>query len=267
VRVEILDINDNAPFFPVLSTAVELSESAEPGTSFIIPAAEDMDSAKNSVRSYHIYPPTSYFDLSVRVMTPPAVSGTVSGGDVVELGSAPPTQVRLVLQERVDRESVDHFRLLVVATDAGDPVRSGTLVVNVTVIDINDNSPRFIRPDSDSTAISGPVETRLAESAPIGSAVYRVRAVDADAGDYGRVRYHLAPESRRDYGRVFDIDGDTGQIFTRDLLDHETQSKYVLYIVAVDNDATNRKSSQTSIVVHVDDVNDNAPTIRINTPV
>jgi len=55
VRVEILDINDNAPFFPVLSTAIELSESAEPGTSFIIPAAEDMDSAKNSVKSYHIY--------------------------------------------------------------------------------------------------------------------------------------------------------------------------------------------------------------------
>ena len=118
VLVEILDTNDNAPLFPVLSTAVELSESAEPGTSFIIPAAEDMDSAQNSVRSYRIDPPTSFFELSVRVITPPAVRGT-GNGEIVELGAAPPTQIRLVLREQIDRESIDHFRLLVVASDAG----------------------------------------------------------------------------------------------------------------------------------------------------
>jgi len=281
VRVEILDINDNAPFFPVVSTAVELSESSEPGTSFIIPAAEDMDSAKNSVKSYHIYPPTSFFDLSVRVVTSPA-----GHDDALDLGTAPPTQIRLVLRERVDRESVDHFRLLVVASDAGDPMRSGTLIVNVTVTDVNDNEPRFIRPGSDNLPTSGPVETRLPESASVGSAVYRVRAVDPDSGDYGRVRYELSAETRRDYGRLFDVDADTGQIFTRDRLDHETQATYVLYVVAADSDPANRKSSQqtgsfhsepevlaadrkssqTSVVVRVDDVNDNAPTIRINTP-
>jgi len=266
VRVEILDINDNSPFFPVLSTAIELSESAEPGTSFIIPAAEDIDSAKNSVKSYHIYPPTSFFDLSVRVVAPAAADGK-KGGQVIELGSAPPTQIRLVLREQVDRESLDHFRLLVVASDAGDPVRSGTLVVNVTVTDVNDNAPRFVRPGSgEGMATSGPVETRLPESASVGSAVYRVRAVDADAGVNGRVRYELAAETQRDYGRLFDIDAVTGQIFTRDLLDHETQATFVLYIVAADSDAIDRKSAQTSIVVRVDDVNDNPPTIRINTP-
>ena len=223
-----------------------------------------MDSAKNSVKTYHIHPPTSFFDLSVRVITPPAVGGT--GRDVVELGTAPPTQIRLVLREKVDRESVDHFRLSVVATDAGDPVRSGTLIVNVTVTDVNDNEPRFIRPGSENIATSGPVETRLPESASVGSAVYRVRAVDPDTGDYGRVRYELATETQRDYGRLFDVDADTGQICTRDVLDHEAQATYVLYIVAFDSDPADRKSSQTSVVVRVDDVNDNAPTIRINTP-
>jgi len=161
---------------------------------------------------------------------------------------------------------VDHFRLLIIASDAGDPIRSGTLVVNVTVTDVNDNAPRFVRPERENTATSGPIETRLPESATVGSAVYRVRAVDADAGEYGRVKYDLATETRRDYGRMFDIDADTGQIFTRDLLDHETQSTYVLYIVAVDSDPADPKSAQTSVVVHIDDVNDNAPTIRINTP-
>lgn len=263
MRVEILDINDNSPFFPVLSTAVELSESAEPGTSFIIPAAEDMDSAKNSVKRYHIHPPTSAFDLSVRVITPPAVGGAGTG-EVV--GSAPTTQIRLVLRQQVDRESVEWFRLSVVASDGGEPVKSGTLIVNVTVTDANDNAPRFIRPGSENTATSGPVETRLPESASVGRAVYRVRAVDADAGDYGRVKYELSTETRRDYGHLFEIDADTGQIFTRDLLDHETQAKYVLYIVAVDSDPADRKSAQTSVVVRVDDVNDNPPTIRVNTP-
>lgn len=103
-----------------------------------------------------------------------------------------------------------------------------------------------------------------------------VHGVNAD-------RYELAAETRRDYGRIFDIDADTGQIFTRGLLDHETQATYVLYIVAVDSDPTDRKSAQTSVVlavnrksdrksaqtsvvVRVDDVNDNAPTIRVNAP-
>ena len=153
-----------------------------------------------------------------------------------------------------------------VASDAGTPSLSGTLVVNVTVIDVNDNAPRFIRPETENMATSGPVETRTPESASVGSAVYRVRAVDPDAGDYGRVKYELAAETQRDYGGLFDIDADTGQIFTRDLLDHEIQSKYVLYIVAADCDPVDRKSTQTSVVVHVDDVNDNSPTIRINTP-
>jgi len=198
-------------------------------------------------------------------MAPPAVGGTGSG-EVVEMGSTPPTQVRLVLQQQVDRETVEHFQLKVIASDAGEPARSGTLVVNVTVTDVNDNAPRFVRPEGANTATSGPVETRLPESASVGSAVYRVRAVDADDGDYGRVTYELAAETQRDYGRIFDIDADTGQIFTRDLLDHETQATYVLYIVAADSDPADRKSAQTSVVVHVDDVNDNSPTIRINTP-
>lgn len=190
---------------------------------------------------------------------------------------------------------MEHFRLLVIASDVGEPARSGTLVVNVTVTDVNDNAPRFVRPEGANTATSGPVETRLPESASVGSAVYRVRAVDADAGEYGRVTYELATETQRDYGRIFDIDADTGQIFTRDVLDHETpvgqrtvsedgssvifsksvpyaaldhetQATYVLYIVAADSDPADRKSAQTSVVVHVDDVNDNSPTIRINTP-
>jgi len=53
-----------------------------------------MDSAKNSVKSYQIYPPTSFFDLSVRVVTPP---GTARDDE----GTAPPTQIRLVLREKV----------------------------------------------------------------------------------------------------------------------------------------------------------------------
>ena len=115
-------------------------------------------------------------DVESRVITPAATSATVV--------------VMVLLDMKVDRETVDHFRLLVVATDAGDPVRSGTLIVNVTVTDVNDNQPRFVRlATSDDTPTSGPVETRLPESASVGSAVYRVRAVDPDTGDYGRVRY------------------------------------------------------------------------------
>ena len=65
MRVEILDTNDNAPAFPVPSKSIELSEAAEPDTSFLLPSADDLDSVKNGVTRYEIRPPTSAFHLLV----------------------------------------------------------------------------------------------------------------------------------------------------------------------------------------------------------
>lgn len=47
-----------------------------------------------------------------------------------------------------DREIHDRYTLTVMAVDAGQPPKSGTAVIDVLVMDVNDNSPSFpsVRP-------------------------------------------------------------------------------------------------------------------------
>ncbi len=51
--------------------------------------------------------------------------------------------LRLVLQESLDREMQDTYLLTVIAVDGGVPPRSGSMAVQVQVLDANDNSPVF----------------------------------------------------------------------------------------------------------------------------
>ena len=148
MRVEILDTNDNAPTFPVPSKSIELSEAAEPDTSFLLPSADDLDSIKNGVARYEIRPPTPTFHLLVvrddAAGSPTAAAAAendVTGGDSFRATSGA-VQLRLVLRERVDRETVDHFRFTVVAIDGGDPVRSG-LILFVQAIDIAIHNSKY----------------------------------------------------------------------------------------------------------------------------
>jgi len=51
-----------------------------------------------------------------------------------------------VLAEGLDRETVGRFRFSVVAVDLGQPVRrSGSLLVELVVLDANDHAPTFDR--------------------------------------------------------------------------------------------------------------------------
>jgi len=54
VRVEIVDINDNAPTFRPDFVALEISESAQPGTEFALPAADDADGPNFRVAHYDL---------------------------------------------------------------------------------------------------------------------------------------------------------------------------------------------------------------------
>lgn len=130
MQAEILDINDNAPTFPIPSKSIEISEATEPDTSFLLPFADDLDSIKNGIVRYEIRPPTSVFDLlvvqdDVASATAGATVAQDDDGDIRFPMTGGAAQLRLVLVERVDRETVDYYRFAVVAIDGGSPVLSG----------------------------------------------------------------------------------------------------------------------------------------------
>lgn len=238
-RIDILDINDNSPEFPTNSVSYELSEASEVGISFFIPSADDLDSRQNGVSHYNILPPTESFELSV--------------------GSRPDgsRNLRLVLKKRLDRETVDFHHFNVVALDGGDPVRTALLQVNISVLDANDNSPEFENVS---------YEVWLREDATIGAIVFRIRARDLDAGSNGLITYNFTASTLAEYGNVFEIRSDTGNVYTRGKLDYESKPVYLLYVSATDGGVNERLSSQTPLLVHIVDVNDNAPQIKVNSP-
>ena len=157
--------------------------------------------------------------------------------------------------------------MTVVAYDGGEPSRSGTLVVDVEIRDINDNVPKF---PGNATFVA-----TVDENVPIGTVIASLSAADADAGSNAEISYQLSPETARDFGRVFGMRAGTGELFTRAALDHETRTDYALYVTASDCPGTGNDvidddgaggslSSQALIMVKVRDVNDNAPRIDVH---
>jgi len=117
---------------------------------------------------------------------------------------------------------VQHYILVVQATDDGVPPLSSTVTVYCNVVDLNDNAPIFE---------TGPHAAEIAENATVGSPVLTVSAQDLDSADNGRIVYAIAGG---------DEDGDfgvapNGTLFTRQPLDRERKSLYNLVLSASDS--------------------------------
>jgi len=54
VVVHVADVNDNRPSFDVDHVTVHVMETAQPGTRFVLPSADDADSGDNGVKEYQL---------------------------------------------------------------------------------------------------------------------------------------------------------------------------------------------------------------------
>ena len=143
------------------------------------------------------------------------------------------------------------------AVDGGEPRRSGSLEVVVTITDVNDNSPTFS---------SASLEARVREDAAVGTVVCRATASDADVGLNAELRYRFTDETRQQHGATFDIRPDTGAVVVVGALDYETRRHYSLYVMATDRAGADGSAltGMISVIVRVEDVNDHAPQIEFN---
>lgn len=110
------------------------------------------------------------------------------------------------------------------SNDYEDNVRYDTATISIIVRDINDNPPTFL----DSPYFAYVMENTVP---PPDGYFLTVRASDADTPQYnGQIRYFL---KEGDAG-VFRINASTGDISLLRALDRETQSEYLLTLVAMD---------------------------------
>ncbi|XP_057244434.1 protocadherin gamma-A7-like, partial [Malurus melanocephalus] len=231
IEVEITDINDNAPTFRETEKELRVSELTAPGSRFPLREAQDADSGRNSLQSYELSG-DEHFSLAVQAGP---------GGD---------QRPELVLAKALDREEAAFHELVLRASDGGDPARTGTAHIHVTVLDANDNAPVFSQAE---------YTVRVPEDVPVGSVLVTVTATDADEGLNGHVKYSFHKISDR-AAELFHLDSDTGEISVKDHLDFEKISSHELEVQAHDG---GELSDTAKVVITVTDVNDNVPEISV----
>ncbi|XP_078025755.1 protocadherin gamma-A3-like [Epinephelus lanceolatus] len=233
VTVEVLDINDHAPVFPNNDKPIslEISESAAVGVKFPLQSAEDLDVGQNGLQDY-ILSPNDNFILKQH--------SNPDGSKYVEM----------VLQKPLDRERHPHLSLKLIAVDGGTPQRSGTVNIDVTVLDANDNAPVF----NQSVYKASVMENTLK-----GTSIITVNATDADSGSYGLITYSLS-KMKGSAGNIFSIDENTGTVSVSGQIDYERDRKYEVRVEAKDQGGL---TGTSKIIFDVIDVNDNAPVINI----
>eukprot|EP00056_Hartaetosiga_gracilis_P022628 m.31960 g.31960 ORF g.31960 m.31960 type:complete len:3122 (-) comp9745_c0_seq1:1104-10469(-) len=222
ITITVLDVNDNAPMFT--SEVYDVSVEEESGNVTLVRVnATDIDDGSNAMFSYGTDDARVSVDASTGLVT---------------------------LLVPLDREAAPFVEIVVFAEDmpdVGDPLRGATLV-NISLVDINDNSPTF---DATSLSIS------IFENNMVGDLVGVVGVEDADAALNGKIASMsiTTPQS------VFAIDEATGTITALEVLDREELDLYLFEVVVSDGGAPPRTSSAT-VRVSVLDVNDNPPIFR-----
>ena len=168
----------------------------------------------------------------------------------------------------LDREQKDLLHLQVYAEDHGLPQHVTMTTLDIAVEDINDNAPVFY--DTDMNIISD-ISVNVLEKSPVGSPIYVPHAVDKDLGDNADISYRLSGDPR--VVSYFDIDSSTGMVTIKKTIDINTiqhdnittvidnatvEATLNMQIVAEDHGTPN-KSSQLSLDVLVEGINDDAP--------
>ncbi|XP_072923498.1 protocadherin gamma-C5-like isoform X1 [Hemitrygon akajei] len=237
-EVEILDINDNSPTFPESTVALQIAEAIAPGVRFPLESAEDPDIGLNTVADYTINS-SEYFSLRTQK----------TEGEFIT--------AELVLEKSLDRELQSSIRIVLTATDAGTPRRSGTAEIFITVVDINDNPPVFDH---------NVYKCSLSENVPLGTFVIKIQANDVDEGLNAELTYSFSKITSPKLRELFSLDSDTGEIRVEGELDFEEESSYYLNVQAVDHGSP-PFIGRAKVFINLVDINDNAPEIEVSSAV
>ncbi|XP_053555364.1 protocadherin-20-like isoform X2 [Bombina bombina] len=203
VIVNILDQNDNAPNFPTKDLTFYVPENLPRGGEVGIINVTDADSGLNSEFSVYFINYTTLFSID---------------------------QKSLILRSMgfLDYERELTYELLIEATDFGNPPLSNRVKVTVFILDVNDNAPLILLPESNFSYVLVPPETTK------GSCITKVHAIDYDAGMNGVITYSGIGKMG-DSSKLFMIDALTGNITLKENTHGHHCGLYQLIVKASDH--------------------------------
>ncbi|EAA03233.5 AGAP011529-PA, partial [Anopheles gambiae str. PEST] len=235
VKINVQDTNDNDPIFETANLTIYVDENEPAGTSVTKVTARDKDLGENAYISYSIANLNDVpFDID-------HFSGTVRTSKLLDY-------------ESMRREYVlrDEYLLNITVYDLGKPQKSISKILPLTILDENDNVPKFEK---------SLASFRVTENAINGTIIFRVKATDADLGQNAKITYSLVTDTKD-----FRVDPETGVLTVVAPLDRERQEVYELKIRATDGGGdqnTPALYSDALVRVTVDDINDNAPEFAV----
>uniref|UniRef100_A0A7N8XZE7 Protocadherin-related 15a n=1 Tax=Mastacembelus armatus TaxID=205130 RepID=A0A7N8XZE7_9TELE len=231
--IEILDENNQAPYFQFATYQGYVSESSPVGTT--ISASANLTAPLGIIA----------LDNDIEETKDPMLTITLNDYTTV-FGLTPTGIIRyLRLLTPVDREKQMSYTFMMVASDGVQQSRPVT--VNILVIDANDNTPTFAK-----VSYSVEVFTNMQP----GETVLQVTAVDADEGLNGLVTYEILAGAQGH----FVINNRTGRITVAPGVTLAVGQSYTLTVKASDNaPETQRRSSITTVYIEVLPPNNQSP--------
>ncbi len=227
LRVQISDVNDNAPVFKKSHYEACVLENNTPGLSIFTVRASDADWNQNARVSYILE------------------DSTVNGVPVSSYVSVHPDSGLITAVRSFDYEQLKDFHFQVKAQDGGSPLLSSNVTVKIIIQDQNDNAPQVLYPVK--TGVS--VAEIVPRAADVGYLVTKVVAVDVDSGQNAWLSYKLHKATDR---ALFEVGLQNGEIRTVRQVTDKDAVKQKLTVVVEDNGQPSR-SAVVSINVAVAD--------------
>uniref|UniRef100_UPI00398F7F93 protocadherin-10-like n=1 Tax=Pristiophorus japonicus TaxID=55135 RepID=UPI00398F7F93 len=237
IRVQVSDINDNAPGFTQPSFTMYVTENNVIGASIGSVSAFDLDSNQNAKLTYSI------------------LQSLVHGLPASTLVSINSENGVLFAHHSFDYEQLETFQVHVQVKDAGSPPLSSNAIVNLIIVDQNDNAPVIVSPLPNKGSAA---EDTIPRSADSGYFLTKVIATDADSGENAELSYQLREPTDES---LFTVAGETGEIWTIRRFKHKDSLRQSIVILVRDNGTPSLSSTLTFTVSVQDDTTENANNI------
>ena len=219
LTVQVLDRNDCSPKFNSDPYEVQVSEAVSVNTPIVQVLAEDDDYGNNGEVRYKFYgeTPTDLFNIDMH-------HGWIT------------------TQGLLDYEKEKSYVLNVMAFDNGNPSLTATTLVKISVVDVNDNPPRFLQQH---------YTAAVNEGALPGTIIFALETEDADVTAKTEIEYFIV--SGDENGR-FQIKKN-GELYVARKLDRESVAAYHLNIAATDGTFM----ASCRVTIEILDDNDSPP--------
>ncbi|XP_035250729.1 neural-cadherin-like [Anguilla anguilla] len=231
--IEVEDYNDHAPvFIPHFYALTPLPEDVPVDTSIVKVVASDSDSGLNQEITYSIY----------------------SESDPYNQFSVDQTGVIRVARP-LDRERMAQHYLVILATDSGSPAQTGSVTVQLSLLDVNDNGPEFEMAYMPVVweNVPGPQIVHLNQTSTL------LHVVDRDSAENGPPFTFTLPPEYYDGGSFFlqDNGNNTATITALRTFDREKHKEFYLPIITKDSGHPS-KSVTNTLTITIGDENDHA---------